>query len=178
MDFSNLLKHCKLEQSHSYFFFFTQDKTTRLSAISSHCLVALPAKMSAFNSDMRQNAYYRNLKRTFADLLPCYCYVTKIEQSARKRRVLLCRQRSRQSDRSELQAHHYMTCSNSCAVQVSYSNVASPKFGGSKMFDFRRITLFCLGYRLSKHKICSRNYGGHGPPGVIPANKLSLQELN
>jgi len=27
------------------------------------------------------------------------------------------------------------------------------KFVGAKMFDFRRITLFCLGYRLSKHKM-------------------------
>jgi len=32
------------------------------AAISSHCLAALPAKMSAFNSDMRRNAYYRSLK--------------------------------------------------------------------------------------------------------------------
>jgi len=35
------------------------------------------------------------------------------------------------------------------------------------MFDFRQITLFCLGYRLSKHKmtICSENRGGASPPG-------------
>jgi len=33
------------------------------------------------------------------------------------------------------------------------------------MFDFRRITLFCLGKHLSKHKmtIFSKNLGGHGP---------------
>jgi len=33
------------------------------------------------------------------------------------------------------------------------------------MFDFRQITLFVLGYRLSKHKmtICSKHFGGHGP---------------
>jgi len=33
------------------------------------------------------------------------------------------------------------------------------------MFDFRRITLFCLEKRLSKHKmtIFSKNLGGHGP---------------
>jgi len=46
-----------------------------------------------------------------------------------------------------------------------------------KMFDLRRITLFCLWYRLSKHKwlyvlnIC----GGHGPVGPsatsMPAGK-------
>ena len=35
------------------------------------------------------------------------------------------------------------------------------------MFDFRRITPFCLGYRLSKHKmtICSNHLGEHGPVG-------------
>jgi len=33
------------------------------------------------------------------------------------------------------------------------------------MFDFRRITLFCLEKRLSKHKITifSKNLRGHGP---------------
>jgi len=36
------------------------------------------------------------------------------------------------------------------------------------MFDIWRITILCLGYRLSKHKmtICSKNiWGGHGPLG-------------
>jgi len=35
------------------------------------------------------------------------------------------------------------------------------------MFNFRRITLFCLEKRLSKHKITifSTNLGGHGPFG-------------
>jgi len=34
--------------------------------------------------------------------------------------------------------------------------------GGGEMFDFRRITLFCLEKRLSKHKmtIFSKNLGG------------------
>jgi len=41
------------------------------------------------------------------------------------------------------------------------------------MFDFRRKTLFCLGYRLSKHKmtIYSKNSEGMaplGPPGPMP----------
>jgi len=35
------------------------------------------------------------------------------------------------------------------------------------MFDFTRITLFCLEKHLSKHKmtIFSKNLGGHGPFG-------------
>jgi len=43
-----------------------------------HCLVALPAKMCASNSLMQQNAFCGNIKRTLADLLPCYCYAIKI----------------------------------------------------------------------------------------------------
>ena len=52
------------------------------------------------------------------------------------------------------------------------SGVAKPEIGGglknfwaAKMFDFRRITLFCLEKRFSKHKmtIFSKHVGGHGP---------------
>jgi len=63
---------------------------------SSHSLAALPAKMSAFNSYMRQNAYHRNLKCIFEDLLPCYCYATKaiVEQFTCKFRNLSQQARS------------------------------------------------------------------------------------
>jgi len=50
---------------------------TWLTAVSSHCLTTLLAKMSAFISYMRQNAYYRDLKCIFEDFLLCYCYATK-----------------------------------------------------------------------------------------------------
>jgi len=53
---------------------------TLLTAVSSHCLTTLPAKIPAFNSYMRQNAYYLDLKCIFADLLPCYCYATKVNR--------------------------------------------------------------------------------------------------
>ena len=40
------------------------------------------------------------------------------------------------------------------------------KIGGEKNAWFRRITLLCLWYRLSKPKwLCSKNFGGHGPLG-------------
>ena len=71
------------------------------TAISSHSLAALPAKMSAFSSHMRQNAYYRiwrNLKWT-EDLLPCYCYTIKTKSKTIRLQVwqpALCRQRSGQ----------------------------------------------------------------------------------
>jgi len=51
------------------------------------------------------------------------------------------------------------------------------------MFDFKRITLFCLEKRLSKHKmtIFSIKLGGHGPfapPGyACEASVLVLSQL-
>jgi len=60
------------------------------------------------------------------------------------------------------------------AIEAVTSGVASPKFWGDKkfffwgkMFDFSRMTVFCFGYRLSKHKMTrySKNLGGHGPLG-------------
>jgi len=52
-------------------------KPSCLTAISSHCLTALPAKMSACDSYIRQNASHHDLKCIFEDLLSCYCYATK-----------------------------------------------------------------------------------------------------
>jgi len=60
--------------------------------------------------------------------------------------------------------------------QIKYSSVASPnvleraKKLGVRMFDFRWITLLCLGYEVSKHKmsIYAKIWGGPwspGPPG-------------
>ena len=46
-----------------------------------------------------------------------------------------------------------------------YSAVDSSAIWGAKIFDFRRITLFCLDKRFSKHKmtIFSKNLGGLWP---------------
>jgi len=41
---------------------FAQDIITWLTAISSHCLATLPAKMPA-SKLMRQGAYYRNVSK-------------------------------------------------------------------------------------------------------------------
>ena len=59
-----------------------------LTAINSHCLAALPAKISTFNSHRWQNAYYCNLKWTLEDSLPCYCYT--INTNSRTIRSQLC----------------------------------------------------------------------------------------
>ena len=60
------------------------------------------------------------------------------------------------------------TCSTCCyCIKPDQWRSQPKKLGGGKMFDFRRITLFCLVKRFSKHKmtICSKNWGGLGPPG-------------
>jgi len=58
------------------------------------------------------------------------------------------------------------------------SSVASPKiWGGGKMFDFRRIALFCLEKRISKHKMTKfSKYLGAGmaplpPPGYASGSR-------
>jgi len=57
---------------------------------------------------------------------------------------------------------------------------------GEKMFDFKRRTIFCLRYQLSKHKmtINSKHLGGHGPScplvtpmGVLPRLRACLQSF-
>jgi len=49
------------------------------------------------------------------------------------------------------------------------------------MLDFRRITLFCLEKRLSKHKmaIFSKNFGGNGPLWLrLCLNSLDIRNKN
>jgi len=61
-------------------------------------------------------------------------------------------------------AAFFFLCSDSVAPPAQ--KFGEPKnFGGSKMFDFRRITLFCLEKRLSKHKMTmfSKHFGGPWP---------------
>jgi len=61
--------------------------------------------------------------------------------------------------------------SSQVSMQLNSISVANPKIWegpkilGAKVFDFWRITPFCMGYRLSKHKttICSENLVGTCP---------------
>ena len=59
----------------------------------------------------------------------------------------------------------YEPCDRRCYVTARPVAQPDQNFGEAKMFDFRRITLFCLEKCLSKHKmtIFSKNLGGHGP---------------
>ena len=113
-----------LLQTHSCF--FSQSTNVRGLPLSAcHCLAALPAKMRAFNSLMQQNACYRNIKWTFADLLPCYGYAIMTNSRTIRSRLSQPASAGKGGDISELQAHHSMTlyCNcepDSCAVWVSY----------------------------------------------------------
>jgi len=81
--------------------------------------------------------------------------------------------------------YYIVQCQGLARVKSVLCNVvASPKIwegpknlGGAKMLDFRRITLFCLEKRLSKHKITtfSKNFGWcHGPSGPSLATPMVL----
>jgi len=84
---------------------FTSYKSTWLTAISSHCLAALPAT-DVFNNHMRLKTYYRNLKWTFVAMLQLrneghfITTRTQISQPASAGNV---------ADTSELQAQNRMT---------------------------------------------------------------------
>jgi len=75
-----------------------------------------------------------------------------------------------------------MTTENYC-LRAHMQERSQPKnlggaknFGGSKMLDLRRITLLCLGYRLSKHKMAirSENLGGPWLPSQPLASPMRI----
>jgi len=97
-----------LLQTHSCF--FSQSINVRgLPQSACHFLAALPAKTSAFNSLMQQNACHSNIKWTFADLLPCYCYAIKTNSRKIRSRHSQSTSTGKGGDTSELQAHHCIT---------------------------------------------------------------------
>jgi len=97
--------------------YFTQHKTTWFNTISSHCLAALLAKMSKFNSHKRQNAYCSNLKRTFEDLWRCYCYAIKYNSRTIRSQVSRPPFAGKGANMSKVQAAwHQDSEAGSCAV--------------------------------------------------------------
>jgi len=109
---------------------FTQYKTIVhwITAISSHCLAALLAKRSAFNSPMRmwQNAYFRNFKRTFEESLPCYCYALRPTIHNIRSQVWQPASAEKWAYMSELQAHHCMTPEQRIWLLCSVSVIPAP----------------------------------------------------
>ena len=104
-----------LLQTHSCF--FSQSMNVRGLPLSAcHCLAASPAKTSAFNSLRQQNACHRNIKWTFADLLPCCCYAIKTNSRKIRSRLSQPTSAGKGGDMSELQAHHCNCEPDSCAV--------------------------------------------------------------
>ena len=81
---------------------FTKCKCTWPTAITMSLLAALPTKMSTLNSLMQQNACHRNIKQTFADLLPCYCYAIKTNSRTIRSRISQPTSAGKGGDMSEL----------------------------------------------------------------------------
>jgi len=59
----------------------------------------------------------------------------------------------------------YNVTVNLCTSVANPKVWVGQKYWGGGILDFRQITLFCLGYRLSRHKmtISSKNLGSRGP---------------
>ena len=67
--------------------------------------------VGALHGHMRKNAYFRNSKWTFEDLLPCYCYATKTHNRTIRCAsfaTFLCSQRSGQ-ERTAISSLHVWT---------------------------------------------------------------------
>jgi len=106
MEFLNLLKHC-YGPTRASFHKVEIYVATAISMSLSGC--ALPAKMSAFNSLMQQNACHSNIKWTFADLLPWYFYAIKTNNRTIRSRLSQPTSAGKGGDTNELQAHHCIT---------------------------------------------------------------------
>ena len=91
-------------------FFFSHSIKLRAIPLSADTvsLHYLP-KMSAFNSHMRQNANYRNLKLPFEDLFSCYCDATEINSRTSSSQISKSAVADKGADTSETQTHHCMT---------------------------------------------------------------------
>jgi len=69
-----LLMHISTD---SFLLLFTQYKTTLLTAINSHFIAALPAKMVSFNSNMGQNTYCTAVTWSVSSKICCHVIVTQ-----------------------------------------------------------------------------------------------------
>ena len=87
----------------------------------------ITAKTSAFNSLMQQNACYRNIKWTFADLLACYCYAIKTNSRTIRWRLSQPASVSKEGTWVNCKLITAWRCScepDSCTVWVSYRQKA------------------------------------------------------
>jgi len=69
---------------------------------------------------MRQNAYYRNLKWSLEDLLPCYCYTIKTNSRTIRSQVSQPASADKWATSKLTTAWHQNSEPGSCAVWVSY----------------------------------------------------------
>jgi len=76
---------------------------------------------------MQQNACHRNIKWTFADLLPCCCYAIKTNSRTIPSRLSQPTSSGKGGDMSELQAHHCMTLQLWTWLLCSVSSIPAKK---------------------------------------------------
>jgi len=102
---------------------FTKYKTTCLTIVSIHCLAESPAKdVWGKQSHLEKRIKYRNLKRTFEDSLPCYCYKTK--NNSRTMLLQISQPESADGvDMNELQDHYCITPRQWCWFLCSVSAI-------------------------------------------------------
>jgi len=62
--------------------------------------------VGALHGHLRKNAYYVNLKWSFEDLLPCYCYATKTHSRTIRQLVSQPSSAVKRAEMCELQSHH------------------------------------------------------------------------
>jgi len=100
MGFCNLCKQKHFTDSP--LLLFTQYETTRLTIISIHCLAASPTKdvWGQQQSHAEKCITYRNLKLTFEDSLPCYCYATTRNSRTMRSQVSQCESAGEEMDMS------------------------------------------------------------------------------
>jgi len=111
-----------LLQTHSCF--FSQSTNVNCLPLSAcHCLAALLTKMFAVNSLIQKNACYRNIKWTFAGLLPRYCCAIKTNWRTIRSRLHnppLQAEKETWVSCKPITAWHCNCEPDSCAVWVSY----------------------------------------------------------
>ena len=106
MDFLNLLKHCyRLTRASFHKVWMYVSYRYQHVTVSLHYL----PKRLRWTVSCNKNACYSNIKWTFTDLLPCYCYTIKTNSRTIRSRLSQPTSAGKGGDMSELQAHHCMT---------------------------------------------------------------------
>jgi len=108
-----------------------------LTTINSHYL----PKCLRSTAKMRQNACYRNLKRTLEDLLPCHCHTVKTSSKTTRSQVRQPASPGEGAHMCELQAHHCMTPEQCTWLLCRLSVIPAKKLSLQEINQFNAIEL-------------------------------------